>query len=101
MGENTETKLVQKFHPGDAVILKGNIMGSILNGYLWTCMDAKEYLYRVIVDANDCVYRVFNNSIDQTKDAEIFAEDYDTLMWTTQQVAIMEVFEKDITKYER
>lgn len=98
--EKNKEEIKQEFQPGDVVVIKGNLIGSILSGYLWTMKDYKEYFYRIVVDSNDCAYRIINNCIDQTKDKELLREDYETLMFTSNQLTVIELFEKDLIKYE-
>ncbi|MFV5702215.1 hypothetical protein ACM55F_10115 [Flavobacterium sp. XS2P12] len=91
---------VQNFKTGDTVLIKGNLIGIIISGWLWTFMDSKKFLYRIMVDAKDCAYRIHNNHIDQTKDEELFREDYNSLLYETEQLAVLELFEEAFSKYE-
>lgn len=91
---------VQNFKTGDTVLIKGNLIGIIISGWLWTFMDSKKFLYRIMVDAKDCAYRIHNNNIDQTKDEELFQEDYNSLLFETEQLAVLELFDDTFEKYE-
>lgn len=89
----------QKFQPGEPVFIKNNLIGIVFSCYLWTCQDAKEFLYRIVVDAKDCAYRIHHNNIDQTSEKHLFIEDLDNLRFHTDQVVIIEVFEHDLFEF--
>lgn len=91
---------VQNFKTGDTVLIKGNLIGLIISGWLWTFMGERKFLYRIMVNAKDCAYRIYNNNIDQTKDEELFQEDYNSLLFETEQLAVLELFDDTFEKYE-
>lgn len=84
------------FENGSPVLVKGNLLGIVLSSWLWTMRDTRKFLYRVVVDSKDAQYRIINNDIDQTKSFGLFTEDYNTLLYTSEQIGVLEIFEDDL-----
>lgn len=85
---------------GQTVLIKQNLIGVILSSYKIGTEEIQMRIYRVLINANDCCYRVISNNIDQRDDKMLFQEDIDTLLCETENVAVVEVSESDLTDFE-
>ncbi len=59
------------------------------------------FVYRIIVDAHELCHRVNNYAhVNQAGNKELLAEDFKSLLVDTQQLAVMEVSERELTLFE-
>lgn len=87
----TRTQREPKFPTGSDVLIGGNLVGIVLSSH-W---DRNKYMYRIIVSAHDCIYRVSNNNINQNTEADhyLLREDIFSLKYHCEQYAHIDVYE--------
>lgn len=91
-----------KFKYGDKVVINGNIVGIVLFSYnMFSPPHEPCFVYRIIVDAHELCHRVNNyTQVNQVGDQELLAEDLKSLFVDTQQLAVMELLERELTLFE-
>lgn len=81
------------FKSGDTVLIKNQLVGVVLSSsFFVNC-----YLYRVVVDYKDAVYRITNETIEQ--DEEGHQDDLDILLHCTEHVGIFSAYEIDLKAF--
>ena len=92
----------EKFNYGDKVLINGNIVGIVLFSYnMFSLPHDPCFVYRIIVDAHELCHRVNNYAhVNQAGNKELLAEDFKSLLVDTQQLAVMEVSERELTLFE-
>ena len=90
-----------KFPFGSRILINKNVAGIVLYSYNMYMPGHKPYfIYRIIVDANDLCHRVENNHINQVGDEILLREDFDNLISTTKQIAVLETGEEKLSRFE-
>ena len=91
-----------KFNYGDKVLINGNLVGIVLFSYnMFSLPHDPCFVYRIIVDAHELCHRVNNYAhVNQVGNKELLAEDFKSLLVDTQQLAVMEVSERELTLFE-
>ena len=91
-----------KFKYGDKVLINRNIVGIVLFSYnMYSAPHEPCFVYRIIVDAHELCYRVNNyTQVDQVGSKKLLTEDLKSLLVDTQQLAVMEMLERELTLFE-
>ena len=82
-----------EFKNGTDVLIGGNLAGIVISSFLDNTHGL--YLYRILVSAHDCIYRVYNNKINQNTKADhyLLREDIFSLKHHCEQYAHLEIYE--------
>ena len=97
--ENVE-RSKPKFLAGDRVLVEGELVGVVISGYTpsYTERMGWKWLYRVVVDAKDCVYRAMRGK-SQKGDELQFREDMGDLLFCTSSAYIVEIWEDKLVAF--
>jgi hypothetical protein len=85
--------LEPQFKNGSDVLIGGNLAGIVISSHFDN--SASKYMYRILVSAHDCVYRVYNNKINQNNlaDHHLLRDDIFSLKYHCEQYAHLEIYE--------
>ena len=90
-----------KFENGTPVIVNNQFMAIVFSSY--NMFDDERYIiYKVIADANEIAHRVRNKNYQDFEvetDKELYDDDYNSLLFETDQVCILEVPENELRRY--
>jgi hypothetical protein len=84
----------KKFNSGASVMIKRQLVGVVLAAHSFI----DKWLYRIVVNANDCSYRVINLTVKQEEES-LHKEDLQNLLYHTDSVTVIETFEEYLQEF--
>ncbi len=90
-----------KFKNGTPVIVNNQFMAIVFSSYNMF-KDKRNVIYKVIADANEIAHRVRNKNYQDFEvetDKHLYNEDYECLLFETDQVCLLEVGEDELRAY--
>ena len=90
-----------KFTNGTPVVVNNQFMAIVFSSYnMFT--NKRGLIYKVITDANEIIHRVRNKNYQDFEietDKKLYDEDYDNLLYQTEQICLIECSEDELRAY--